>query len=153
MPVVFALLIAAFASAKDHAISLRILDRFGGKGKKSGADPATFASPCPPEYESRKGQTLFSAVDAKYIFLGKDKNPEPTKTKLDLLVFDRAPLKELGKNHFQIARRVFYIRSHPRTRKCGLRDIQRAEEENESGIDSRRQWASDHRDVYCAGSV
>ncbi len=149
-----ALLIFTAAFAKDHPDFLKDRHSVSWKGQKiKGADPVTFESPCPPEYESRKGDALFCAVDAKHIYVGHDKNPEPDKVKLDLNIYERAPIKELGKNHFQIGRMVFFKDLSHDLENADFATFDELEEANETGIDSRRLWAFDHRDVYCAGHV
>lgn len=149
-----ALLLFTAVFAKDHPDFRKDARSVSWKGHKLvGVDPATFESPCPPEFESRKGDALFCGADAKHIYLGHDKNPEPDKVKLDLSIFDRTSVKELGKNHFQIGRTVFYRDLSHQLENADFATFNELEEENESGIDSRRQWASDHRDVYCGGHV
>ncbi len=121
--------------------------------KIKNADPATFDAACPQEYLDHKGDALFCAVDAKHIFIGRDKNPEPGKEKIEIEDYDRLPVKELGKNHFQIGKTVFFKDFTHEMQNADFATFNELEEENESGIDSRRQWASDHHAVYCAGEV
>jgi hypothetical protein len=118
------------------------------KGHKiPGADPKTFEAPCPAEFEERKGNAAFCAADAKSVFLGREQD------KFSVNVVARDLVKPLGKNHFQIGRTVFYKDlMHPLER-ADFATFDELEEANETGIDSRRQWAADHRDVYCAGQV
>jgi|GEM_PF-5990164 len=118
-----------------------------------GVEVQSFEMSCPPEIQDRKGDALFCAVDAKNVFLGRDKNPDPGKEKLEVQVLPRAPIKELGRNHFQMGREVYFKDFSHAMENADFATFNELEEENESGIDSRRQWAADHRDVYCAGSV
>jgi len=118
--------------------------------KLKGIEPSSFQPTCPAEILERKGEALFCAIDAQYFYWGVRK--EASKDfRIERL--PRGPVKELGKNHFQISKMVFYKSlAHPLPN-ADFATFDELEEEIESGIDSRRQWASDHRDVYCAGRV
>lgn len=141
-------LMVSVVFAKDHPDFQKTSRSVTWRGQKlKGVDPATFEAPCPPEFEARKGDALFCAADSKRIYLGR------MKAKLDLWSFERAPVKELGKNHFQIGRQVFFRDFTHALPNADFATFNELEEENETGIDSRRIWASDHRDVYCRGEV
>ena len=113
------------------------------------ADLSTFETMCPAEYLDRKGDALFCAVDAKNIYLGRT----AAKDKIQVQVLTRAQVKELGKNHFQMGQMVFYRDFGHAMDNADFATFNELEEETESGIDSRRQWASDHKSVFCQGQV
>lgn len=144
----------AFANP-DFSIEARSVSWRGQKLK--GVEVQSFEPSCPPDLAARKGDALFCAVDAKNVYLGRDKDPEAKrekqKEKFEIEILPRSPIKELGKNHFLMGRTVYFKDLGQALTNADFATFEELEEESESGIDSRRQWASDHRDVYCAGQV
>lgn len=142
-------LFSFYSSAKDHPDFTKSSRGVTWKGYRlKGIDPRSFESNCPPEVQAKKGDALFCVTDAKNVFLGRTKqgSKEP-----QIDSFPRSGVKEIGKNHFMFGQTVFYKDLSRPIPNADFATFEELEEENESGIDSRRQWAHDHRDVYCAG--
>jgi hypothetical protein len=140
----------AFANP-DFAVDSRSVSWRGQKLK--GVEVQSFETTCPPQLAERKGDALFCAVDANNVYLGRDRNLLQNKEKLEIEILPRSTIKELGKNHFLMGRTVYFKDLGQALQNADFATFEELEEESESGIDSRRQWASDHRDVYCAGQV
>jgi hypothetical protein len=140
----------AFAS-NDFSIDSRSVSWRGKKLK--GVEVQSFETTCPPELTERKGDASFCAIDSKNVYLGRSRSPAGNKKVVEVQTLPRSPIKELGKNYFLMGRTVYFKDLGHALENADFATFEELVEETESGIDSRRQWASDHRDVYCAGQV